>query len=159
MEKDDQGSTLIRIGVSGWKFLLVPAYPGCPGSKAVKRSLLLLLLVSDVSQACVGGGPIVQLLCTGHDTCWLWNLHRPWPVVWSCPGSTTAMLYSTALLISCTECRTMQLGSFLRLQDDPTAAHCTGRYTGCPFSRGSTTKWLCWRSKSAAHQRRRTSFT
>jgi len=38
MEKDDKGSTLIRIGVSGWKFLLVPAYPGCPGSKAVKRS-------------------------------------------------------------------------------------------------------------------------
>jgi len=29
-------------------FLLVPAYPGCPGSKAVKRSLLLLLLLSDV---------------------------------------------------------------------------------------------------------------
>jgi len=24
-------------------FLLVPAYPGCPGSKAVKRLLLLLL--------------------------------------------------------------------------------------------------------------------
>jgi len=24
--------------------LLVPAYPGCPGSKAVKRSLLLLLV-------------------------------------------------------------------------------------------------------------------
>jgi len=24
-------------------FLLVPAYPGCPGSKAVKRSLLLFL--------------------------------------------------------------------------------------------------------------------
>ena len=44
MEKDDKGSTLIRIGVSGWEFLLVPAYPGCPGSKAVKRSLLLLLL-------------------------------------------------------------------------------------------------------------------
>jgi len=40
MEKDDKGSTLIRMGVSGWKFLLVPAYPGCPGSKAVKRSLL-----------------------------------------------------------------------------------------------------------------------
>jgi len=41
MEKDDKGSTLIRIGVSGWEFLLVPAYPGCPGSKAVKRSLFL----------------------------------------------------------------------------------------------------------------------
>jgi len=26
-------------------FLLVPAYPGCPGSKAVKRSLLLLLYI------------------------------------------------------------------------------------------------------------------
>jgi len=25
-------------------FLLVPAYPGCPGSKAVKRSLLLLFI-------------------------------------------------------------------------------------------------------------------
>ena len=39
MEKDDKGSTMIRMGVSGWKFLLVPAYPGCPGSKAVKWSL------------------------------------------------------------------------------------------------------------------------
>jgi len=38
MEKDDKGSTMIRMGVSGWMFLLVPAYPGCPGSKAVKRS-------------------------------------------------------------------------------------------------------------------------
>jgi len=27
-------------------FLLVPAYPGCPGSKAVKRSSLLLLLTA-----------------------------------------------------------------------------------------------------------------
>jgi len=42
MEKDDKGSTMIRMGVSGWMFLLVPACPGCPGSKAVKRSLLLL---------------------------------------------------------------------------------------------------------------------
>jgi len=44
MEKDDKGGTMIRMGVSGWMFLLVPAYPGCPGLKAVKRSLLLLLL-------------------------------------------------------------------------------------------------------------------
>ena len=27
-------------------FLLVPAYPGCPGSKAIKRSLLLLLCLT-----------------------------------------------------------------------------------------------------------------
>ena len=39
MEKDDKGSTMIWMDVSGWMFLLVPAYPGCPGSKAVKRSL------------------------------------------------------------------------------------------------------------------------
>jgi len=30
-------------------FLLVPAYPGCPGLKAVKRSLLLLLLYVKVA--------------------------------------------------------------------------------------------------------------
>ena len=47
------------MGVSGWMFLLVPAYPGCPGSKAVKRSLLLLLLLlltgsySHITQHCV----------------------------------------------------------------------------------------------------------
>ena len=44
MEKGDKRSTMMRMGVSGWMFLLVPAYPGCPGSKAVKRSSLLLLL-------------------------------------------------------------------------------------------------------------------
>ena len=50
MEKDDKGSTMIRMGVSGWMFLLVPAYPGCPGSKAVKRSLLLLSGTTRVSR-------------------------------------------------------------------------------------------------------------
>ena len=45
MEKDDKGSTMIRMGVSGWKFLLVPAYPGCPGSKAVKRLLLVVVVM------------------------------------------------------------------------------------------------------------------
>jgi len=38
------------MGVSGWMFLLVPAYPGCPGSKAVKRSLLSLSLASVKSR-------------------------------------------------------------------------------------------------------------
>ena len=28
---------MIRMGVSGLVFLLVPAYPGCPGPTAVKR--------------------------------------------------------------------------------------------------------------------------
>ena len=45
MEKGDKGSKLTRMGVSGWMFLLVPAYPGCPGQTAVKWLLLLLLLL------------------------------------------------------------------------------------------------------------------
>jgi len=40
-------------------FLLVPAYPGCPRSKAVKRSLLLLLL--SVTTYIVVGGLVRQL--------------------------------------------------------------------------------------------------
>ena len=42
IEKGDKGSMLTRMGVSGWMFLLVPAYPGCPGQTAVKWLLLLL---------------------------------------------------------------------------------------------------------------------
>jgi len=30
------GCPMIRMGVSGWMFLLVPAYPGSPGPKAFK---------------------------------------------------------------------------------------------------------------------------
>ena len=37
MDEVDKGSSMIRMGVSGWVFLLVPAYPGCPGPKAVKQ--------------------------------------------------------------------------------------------------------------------------
>jgi len=50
MEKGDKGSTMIRMGVSGWMFLPVPAYPGCPGSKAVKRSLLLIVCECTVQK-------------------------------------------------------------------------------------------------------------
>jgi len=49
MEKGDKGSTLTRMGVSGWMFLLVPAYPGCPGQRAIKWLLLLLLLFGLLS--------------------------------------------------------------------------------------------------------------
>ena len=55
MEKGDKGSTLTMMGVSGWMFLLVPAYPGCPGSKAVKRSLLLLLFILCIMYASTYG--------------------------------------------------------------------------------------------------------
>jgi len=43
-EEADKGWLMITIGVSGWMFLLVLAYPGSPGKRAVKRLLLLLLL-------------------------------------------------------------------------------------------------------------------
>ena len=89
MEKDDKGSTMIRMGVSGWMFLLVPAYPGCPGSKAVKRSLLLLMsspvffnrgrttaflnsvgkqpVASDrLNKAAIGGDSSVRMSLTSH---------------------------------------------------------------------------------------------
>jgi len=89
-----------------------------------------------------------------YDTCWLRNWHRHWLVVRSCLGSTIAMLCCTALQAtasrSCNEYRSTQLRSFSKHQDDPTVACCWGCYTGCQFSRGSSTKWLCWHSKSAA---------
>ena len=95
------------------------------------------------------------------DTWWLRNWHGRSPVVWFCLGSTAAMLCSMALQAtesrSCSEYRTMQLRSFLRCQDDPKPARCWGCYTGCPFSRGSSTKWLCWCLKSAAPWCSRTS--
>jgi len=88
MEKDDKGSTMIRMGVSGWMFLLVPAYPGCPGSKAVKRSLLLLLLFFS----CYLSHPVLllswsrivpffpqsfaKLWVTVHDVKWHYNSSR-----------------------------------------------------------------------------------
>ena len=36
MEEVDKGCPMIMMGVSGWVFLLAPAYPGSPGSLAVK---------------------------------------------------------------------------------------------------------------------------
>jgi len=40
MEEVDKGYPMIKMGVSGRVFLLVPAYRGSPGSKAVKRLCL-----------------------------------------------------------------------------------------------------------------------
>ena len=37
MEEVDKGCPIIRMGVSGWVFLLVPAYPGSTGPRAVKQ--------------------------------------------------------------------------------------------------------------------------
>jgi len=52
MEEVDKGCPMIRMGVSGWMFLLVPAYPGSPGSKAIKR-LCVRVRVCACVRVCV----------------------------------------------------------------------------------------------------------
>jgi len=39
------------MGVSGWVFLLVQAYPGCPGPKAVKRLCVCVLAYINAAQS------------------------------------------------------------------------------------------------------------
>jgi len=48
MEEDDKGCPMIRMGVSGWVFLLVPAYPGCPGPKQIYFFLLINCYINRV---------------------------------------------------------------------------------------------------------------
>ena len=75
MEKDDKGTTMIRMGVSGWMFLLVPAYPGCPGWKAVKRSLLLFCCFScDIYRAVLVACNLE--LTVKHSTYKCWQLKK-----------------------------------------------------------------------------------
>jgi len=50
MEEDDKGCLMISMGVSGWVFLLVPAYPGCPGPKAVERLCVCVLTKKTASK-------------------------------------------------------------------------------------------------------------
>ena len=48
-------------------FLLVPAYPGCPGSKAVKRSLLLLSVTIRCSIETDGRNNLVFSVAASFD--------------------------------------------------------------------------------------------
>ena len=52
-------------------FLLVPAYPGCPGSKAVKRSLLLLLLAGYTQLKLLDVNNVGRLLHKCMPAAWL----------------------------------------------------------------------------------------
>jgi len=80
MEKDDKGSTMIRMGVSGWMFLLVPAYLGCPRSKAVKRSLLLLYITWKYHCALT----LLVVHWEEHTACKKWSDEvLVWLSVWS----------------------------------------------------------------------------
>jgi len=44
MQEADKGWLMIRIGVSRWMFLLVPAHLGSPRQRPIKQLLLLLFL-------------------------------------------------------------------------------------------------------------------
>jgi len=47
MEEADKASMMIRM-VGGWVFLLVPAHPGSPRQRAVKRLLMLLFFQDNL---------------------------------------------------------------------------------------------------------------
>jgi len=94
------------------------------------------------------------------DTCWLRNWHRQWLVVWSCQDR---LLQCCAPQRSQLQHQEVAASTEQRSSDRsrstktiPRIARWWGRYTGCPFSRGSCIKWLCWHSKFAAPRRRRT---
>ena len=110
MEKGDKGSTLTRMGVSGWMFLLVPAYPGCPGQTAVKWLLLLLLFfpqrcgsrqisgitcvlrTETITSSCYVNRQIKMSLLSTYQNCcrlvltyWLTDWRHQWLTnCWSC---------------------------------------------------------------------------
>ena len=61
-------------------FLLVPAYPGCPGSKAVKQSLLLLLLLQYSPITNTSHVPPAQCCIAYIAYCMVEYYHAPCPL-------------------------------------------------------------------------------
>ena len=55
MEEIDEGCVMIRMNVSGWMFLLVPAHPGTPRQMAVKRLCVYITL------------KVIALVCCDND--------------------------------------------------------------------------------------------
>jgi len=60
MEEADKDWMMIRM-VGGSMFLLVPAHPGSPGQRAVKRLLLLLLFVFVYHHVCGHSRAVVNV--------------------------------------------------------------------------------------------------
>ena len=52
MEEVDKGCLMIRTGASGWVFLLVPAYPGSPGHRAINQLCVCVCLSYDEKLSC-----------------------------------------------------------------------------------------------------------
>ena len=79
---------MIRMGVTGWMFLLVPAYPGSPGQKAVKRMCVCVVqthTVPSVLWRCWLGGrkgtrPVKKL--SGGVLAWLFVWSEVQTCIW-----------------------------------------------------------------------------
>jgi len=81
MEEDDKRCPMIRMGVSGWVFLLVPAYPGCPGPKAVKRLCVCVCVMYVMCVMCVMY--CSRTGCVGMGMCCEKKMMIGWRNVWS----------------------------------------------------------------------------
>ena len=126
MEKGDKGSTMIRMGVSGWMFLLVPAYPGCPGSKAVKRSSLLLLYWCHVLEQ--------MLFCSYFCS---WNFVIVIPLFIECGNFFRFLLYWKAVLVS------SSIHTLFLLQSLWWHRH-TQLFIGHSVNQDLLVLWCCW---------------
>ena len=110
-------------------FLLVPAYPGCPGSKAVKRSLLLLLSLPcrnpvcscavsiclhsypfqydpKKDLACVGNKSNCSVICTLLEIAFLgkWDECGECPFLWPLTSFPDCHIYSVNSVQYCLSC-------------------------------------------------------
>ena len=139
MEKGDKGSTMIRMGVSGWMFLLVPAYPGCPGSKAVKWSLLLLLYWCKSDKQALLAIKLARFWLVIHLFVFLfcWNLFPflsiSFPVLFSISILSQTHVKSLAhqsCLRNCTSSMKLLLAPFYCAYDEVVKSLCATDYSG-----------------------------
>jgi len=100
MEEADKDWMMIRM-VGGWVFLLVPARPGSPGQRAVKRSLLLLLLSITVK--------FTQI--AEEYTEWMWL------VTCSQSYTTTVATRSTGTVHTCAKARLISVAIRIQMRD------------------------------------------
>ena len=70
MEEGDKGCAMIRMGVSGSVFLLVPAYPGSPDQRPLYGCVCVcvcVLLSINASTALLLSGPVNTMLLNGRE--------------------------------------------------------------------------------------------
>jgi len=90
---------MIRMGVSGCMFLLVPAYPGSPGPKAVKRLCVCVCVCVCTVKAKFSNYTVVHNYGNPYEK---WNIFVPRPHLWLQLGMVQPeiMLCETVLNLS-----------------------------------------------------------